>query len=104
MFDLIAEQKIAEAIARGELDNLPGAGRPLNLDDDALIPEELRLAYRILKNAGYVPPDGKTQRLPVFSYSAIAFFRSLYSLQLKKQSLSSWPRCSLALATLPTIR
>ena len=29
MFDLIAEQKIAEAIARGELDNLPGAGRPL---------------------------------------------------------------------------
>ena len=60
MFDLIAEQKIAEAIARGELDNLPGAGRPLNLDDDALIPEELRLAYRILKNAGYVPPELET--------------------------------------------
>jgi Domain of unknown function (DUF1992) len=60
MFDLIAEEKIAEAIARGELDNLPGAGRPLNLDDDALIPEELRLAYRILKNAGYVPPELET--------------------------------------------
>jgi Domain of unknown function (DUF1992) len=60
MFDLIAEQKIAEAIARGELDNLPGAGRPLDLDDDALIPEELRLAYRILKNAGYVPPEVET--------------------------------------------
>ena len=60
MFDLIAEQKIAEAIARGELDNLPGAGRPLDLDDDALIPEELRLAYRILKNAGYVPPELET--------------------------------------------
>ena len=60
MFEFIAEQRIAEAIARGELDDLPGAGRPLDLDDDALIPEELRLAYRILKNAGYVPPEVET--------------------------------------------
>jgi len=57
MFDLIAERKIAEAQARGELDNLPGEGRPLELDDDALVPEDLRLAYRILKNAGFVPPE-----------------------------------------------
>ena len=60
MFDLIAERKIAEALANGELDNLPGEGRPLDLDDDALIPEELRLAYRILKNAGFVPPEVQT--------------------------------------------
>jgi hypothetical protein len=53
----LAERKIEEAIARGELDELPGAGRPLELDDDALVPEELRVAYRILKNAGYVPPE-----------------------------------------------
>ena len=57
MLDLIAERKIAEALARGELENLPGEGRPLDLDDDALIPEELRAAYRILKNAGFVPPE-----------------------------------------------
>lgn len=57
MLDFIAEQRIAEAIAKGELEDLPGAGRPLELDDDALIPEELRLAYRILKNAGYVPAE-----------------------------------------------
>ena len=57
MLDFIAEQRIAEAIANGELDELPGAGRPLDLDDDALVPEELRLAYRILKNAGFVPPE-----------------------------------------------
>ncbi len=56
-FDLIAEQKIAAAVARGELSNLPGEGRPLDLDDDALIPEDLRMAYRILKNAGFVPPE-----------------------------------------------
>jgi hypothetical protein len=53
----LAERRIEEAIARGELDNLPGAARPLELDDDRLVPEELRLAYRILKNAGFVPPE-----------------------------------------------
>jgi hypothetical protein len=40
--ELIAEQRICEAVSRGELDDLPGAGRPLALDDDPLIPEELR--------------------------------------------------------------
>lgn len=57
MLDFLAEQKLAEAVSRGELDDLPGAGRPLELDDDALVPEDLRLAYRILKNAGYVPEE-----------------------------------------------
>ena len=60
MLEFLAEQRIAEAIANGELDDLPGAGRPLDLDDDALIPEELRLAHRILKNAGYIPPELET--------------------------------------------
>jgi len=54
---LLAERRIEEALARGELDGLPGAGRPLELDDDALVPEELRLAHRILKNAGFTPAD-----------------------------------------------
>ena len=57
MLDSLAEQKIAEAVSRGELDDLPGQGRPLELDADRLIPEDLRVAYRILKNAGYVPPE-----------------------------------------------
>jgi hypothetical protein len=55
--DLLAEKRIAEALSRGELDGLPGQGRPLALDDDPLVPEDLRVAYRILKNAGYVPPE-----------------------------------------------
>ena len=60
MLDFLAEQRIAEAIANGELDALPGEGRPLELEDDALVPEELRLAYRMLKNAGFVPPEVQT--------------------------------------------
>jgi hypothetical protein len=62
LFDWVAEQKIAEALERGEFDDLPGAGMPLALDDDALVPEDLRLAYRILKNAGFVPPEVEARR------------------------------------------
>jgi hypothetical protein len=50
--EYLAEKKIAEAAARGELDDLPGAGRPLDLEDDALVPEEMRMANRVLRNAG----------------------------------------------------
>lgn len=56
-FESIAEQRIQEALARGELEGLPGEGRPLDLDDDRLVPEELRMVFRILKNSGYVPPE-----------------------------------------------
>jgi hypothetical protein len=57
MLDFLVEQRLEEAVSRGELANLPGEGRPLELDGDSLIPEELRAAYRILKNAGFVPPE-----------------------------------------------
>lgn len=60
--DHLAEQRITEAIARGELSGLPGEGSPLPHDDAALIPEELRMAYRILRNAGFVPPEVATLR------------------------------------------
>jgi len=55
--DTIAESRIGEAIERGELADLPGQGRPLDLSDDALVPEELRMSYRVLKNAGVLPPE-----------------------------------------------
>ena len=57
ILDAIAEERIARARDAGEFDDLPGAGKPLKLDDDALVQEELRAAYRILKNAGFVPPE-----------------------------------------------
>jgi len=57
LLDTLVEQRIEAAIANGELDNLPGEGKPLAIDDDALVPEELRVAHRILKNAGFVPPE-----------------------------------------------
>jgi hypothetical protein len=60
MLDFLVEQRLEEAVSRGELTNLPGEGRPLELDDDPLTPEEVRAAYRILKNAGFVPPEVET--------------------------------------------
>lgn len=59
--ELLAERKIAEAIERGEFDRLPGAGKPLDLEDDPLVPEELRMACRILRNAGYRPGDSPAE-------------------------------------------
>jgi len=53
----LAEERIRDAIQRGEFDNLPGRGKPLNLEDDRHIPEDLRLAYKVLKNAGCLPPE-----------------------------------------------
>jgi hypothetical protein len=53
----LAEERIRDAIQRGEFDNLPGRGKPLNLEDDRHIPDDLRLAYKILKNADCLPPE-----------------------------------------------
>jgi hypothetical protein len=54
-FDGLVEQRIRTAMADGVFDDLPGKGRPLVLDDDSLVPEDMRLAHRVLKNAGYLP-------------------------------------------------
>lgn len=62
LIDQLVEARISDAQARGEFDNLPGAGQPLSLEDDALVPEELRVAYRLLKNAGYLPPPLQMRR------------------------------------------
>jgi len=53
----IAERRILEAIENGELDDLEGKGKPIKVEDETWIPEDLRMAYRILKNAGCIPPE-----------------------------------------------
>ena len=56
-FQKIVEKRIKEAAEKGEFDDLPGKGKPLDLDDDSRIPEDCRLAYKILKNANCLPPE-----------------------------------------------
>lgn len=56
-FEKIVEERIRDAQQRGEFENLSGAGKPLALENDSLVPEEIRLAYKILKNADCLPPE-----------------------------------------------
>ena len=62
LLDRLAEETILAALRRGEFDDLPGAGEPLSLDDDSAVPEALRVAYRILRNAGCLPPEQQLRR------------------------------------------
>jgi hypothetical protein len=52
-----ADEKIKEAIAKGEFDNLPGKGKPLDLRAYFATPEHLRMGYSILKSAGIIPEE-----------------------------------------------
>jgi len=56
-FDRIVEDRILAAQKNGEFENLHGAGRPLEFKNNAFVAEDLRLAYKILKNADCLPPE-----------------------------------------------
>ena len=57
IFTRIAERRILEAMENGEFNNLQGMGKPIIFEDETMISEDLRMVYRILKNAGYIPPE-----------------------------------------------
>jgi hypothetical protein len=52
-----AERIIAEWMAQTPSENLPGKGKPLDLEEYFRWPEDYRLAYSLLKNAGFVPEE-----------------------------------------------
>ena len=56
-FTKIIEERIRRAQKKGEFENLAGSGKPLTFDDDRCVSEDLRLAYKILKNADCLPPE-----------------------------------------------
>ena len=58
----IAEQRIAQAIEKGELKTTGWENKPLPLDDDHFVPDDLKMAYKLLKNAGYLPPEIETRK------------------------------------------
>jgi len=58
----LIEEKIREAMERGEFDDLPGKGKPLDLDAYFATPEDVRLGYSVLKSAGCVPVEVELQK------------------------------------------
>ncbi len=55
----IAEERRKEAQRAGAFDNLPGKGKPLDLEDLSWVPEDLRIGYLVLKNAHVLPPEAQ---------------------------------------------
>ena len=56
-FEKIVEERILKAQKKGDFENLIGSGQPLKFNENFYVPEELRLAYKILKNADCIPPE-----------------------------------------------
>ena len=56
-FTKIIEERIRRAQKKGDFENLAGSGKPLVFEDDRCVSEDLRLAYKILKNADCLPPE-----------------------------------------------
>ena len=98
-FASVAEEKISEAMRRGEFDHLPGKGKPLPPDDMAGVPEELRLSFKLLKNAGMLPEEMQLRKEMVTLEELLAVCRGdgertklrgeLSVKQLRYQSLMS---------------
>ena len=58
----IAERRITEAIENGTLKTDGWKNKPLPIEDDSFVPKDLKMAYKILKNSGFVPPEVETRK------------------------------------------
>ncbi|MCP4622423.1 MAG: DUF1992 domain-containing protein [bacterium] len=56
-FAKLVEERIRKAQQKGDFNNLAGSGKPIELDDDSHVSEDLRLTHKILKNANCLPPE-----------------------------------------------
>ncbi len=102
LLDQWAERHILDAQRQGEFDNLPGSGEPLTLDEDLHVPPELRAGYRLLKNAGCLPPELQQRKEAVDladllktvsrdepEYEALSRRLALLELKLRQSGLST---------------
>ena len=71
----IAERKIQEGIEEGKFDNLPGMGKPLELDEVGSLPLNVRMANKVLKNAGVLPEWVQVQHEITSEREEMALYR-----------------------------
>jgi hypothetical protein len=108
IFSKIAEQRIREAIENGEFDSIEGKGKPLSMDDDAWVPEDLRMSYRILKNANCLPPEIELRK-EIITLRDLVFsidddrerLRKIRELNFKILKLNEMRKRAFTLDTLP---
>lgn len=58
----MAEEKIQQAITEGQFDNLPGKGKPLELEDLSGMPQDMRMSYLMMKNSGFLPEEVQVKK------------------------------------------
>ena len=68
----LAEERIKQAIAKGDMDDLDGKGKPLSFEDDSMVPEDLRMAFKLLRNSGHIPKEVQSKHEIVTLEQAIA--------------------------------
>ncbi len=103
-FEKVVENRILNAQKNGDFENLAGSGKPLVLDDNHFVSEDLRLAYKILKNANCVPPEielkkeiKRTEDLLAGMEDAAEHYRTLKKLNYLIMKLNSIRDISIVL-------
>jgi len=101
-FEKIVEERIRRAFENGEFEDLEGLGEPLVLEDDSNVPEDLRLAYKILKNAECLPPEvelrkdiERTEDLIAAMPETVEKYRALKRLNFLIMKLNAMRRTSI---------
>ena len=85
-FDKIVEALIKEAQERGEFDNLPGKGKPIDLSAYFETPEDVRLAQSVLKNAGMTSPEVQLLK----EIAELRQFQEAVTDEGKKREVRAW--------------
>lgn len=84
----IIDQQISKAMAEGMFDQLAGQGKPLQFDDDTLVPEEDRLGHRMLKSHGFALPWIEARRdIDQMQEEIVAWLQ---------KANQDWPYCNAA--------
>lgn len=103
-FEKLVEERILAAQRKGEFDNLEGAGKPLKVDDMNRVPQDLRLAYKILKNADFLPPELELKKEIVRTETLLAGledelqrYRTMQKLNFLIMKLNTMRKTSVAL-------
>ena len=53
----VIDKMVQKSVEKGDFDNLKGLGKPINIEEDFLTPQDKKMEYKILKNAGFIPKE-----------------------------------------------
>lgn len=91
-----AEKLLREAIEKGEFDNLPGKGQPLDLSENPFEDPDLRTVHRLMRNAGFAPAwiEARKEIDAQYEQARVKLERAwnLFGRQQTREGLPEWER------------